>query len=403
MPLRFPWSRRDERPGPVERQAPVEQPWSPEESIPRGVRIAAAWSWRSLVVLGLIGVVIWLVIQLRYIVIPLLVAVLLAALLVPLSAWLQRRGWPKWAGVAVSMLALLGIVSGLVYLVVWQILRGRQDLADQSLEAYEQFKVFLRDSALGVDERELEQLITQAWEQVQQDSQVLVSGALSVGSSAGHFLAGLLLTLFATLFILIDGRLIWNWIVRLFPEKARSAMVGGGQAGWLTLTTFVKVQIFVAAVDAVGIGLGAWILGLFFPGGFPLVIPIAVLVFLGSFIPIVGAVLTGALAVLVALIFLGPIPALIMLGIVLLVQQLEGHVLQPFIMGAAVRVHPLAVVLAVATGGFVAGIAGALFAVPIVAVLNVVVGYIARGEWRTNPHPSVADVTTRLPRPGGRR
>jgi predicted PurR-regulated permease PerM len=151
------------------------------------------------------------------------------------------------------------------------------------------------------------------------------------------------------------------------------------------------VQIFVAFVDAVGIGAGAWILGLFF-GGFPLVIPIAVAVFLGAFVPVVGALLTGALAVFVALVYLGPLPALIMLGIVLLVQQVEGHVLQPLVMGTAVRVHPLAVVFAVAAGGFTAGIPGALFAVPTIAVLNVVVKYLAAGQWRTTPHPKLEDV-----------
>jgi predicted PurR-regulated permease PerM len=197
--------------------------------------------------------------------------------------------------------------------------------------------------------------------------------------------------LFATLFLLIDGKRIWQWTVRLFPRRARPAVDGAGRAGWVTLTDFVKVQIFVAFIDAVGIGLGAWILGLFF-GGFPLVIPIAIAVFLGSFIPVVGAVLTGAIAVFVALVYLGIWPAVIMLGIVLLVQQVEGHVLQPLVMGTAVKVHPLAVVFAVAAGGFLAGIAGALFAVPVVATLNVVVHYIARGEWREHPNPTLADV-----------
>src|SRR5690606_9306449 len=143
-----------------------------------------------------------------------------------------------------------------------------------------------------------------------------------------------------------------------------------------TLTQFVKVQIFVAAIDAIGIGLGAFILQL------PLVVPIAVAVFLGSFVPIVGAVLTGALAVFIALVFKDIVVALIMLGIVLLVQQVESHVLQPLIMGNAVKIHPLAVVLAVAGGSFLAGIPGALFAVPVVATLNVMVGYIARARWK---------------------
>ena len=214
---------------------------------------------------------------------------------------------------------------------------------------------------------------------------------MSVGTTAGHVLAGFLLTLFATLFFLIDGKGVWRWIVGLFPRRSRPAVDGAGQAGWITLTTFVKVQIFVAAVDAIGIGAGAWILGLFF-GGFPLVIPIAVAVFLGSFIPVVGALISGALAVFVALVYLGPIPAVMMLGIVLLVQQVEGHILQPLVMGTAVKVHPLAVVFAVAAGGFIAGIPGALFAVPVIAVLNVVVKYIAAGEWRTHPHPTVKDL-----------
>jgi predicted PurR-regulated permease PerM len=153
----------------------------------------------------------------------------------------------------------------------------------------------------------------------------------------------------------------------------------------------VKVQIFVAAVDAIGIGLGAWILGLVF-GGFPLVIPIAIAVFLGSFIPVVGAVVTGAIAAFVALVYLGPVPALIMLGIVLLVQQVEGHVLQPLVMGTAVKVHALAVVFSVAAGSYIGGIAGALFAVPVVAVANIMIRTISSGSWRTNPNPTAKEI-----------
>jgi predicted PurR-regulated permease PerM len=186
-----------------------------------------------------------------------------------------------------------------------------------------------------------------------------------------------LLTLFSTLFILIDGPNIWRWVVRLFPHRARSAVDGAGRAGWITLTNFVKVQILVAFVDAVGIGLGSFLLGV------PLAIPIGVLVFLGSFVPVIGAVVTGALAVFIALVYNGPVIALILLIVVLGVQQLEGHILQPLIMGSAVKVHPLAVVLAVAGGSIVAGIAGAFFAVPVVATLNVMVNYVASGAWRS--------------------
>lgn len=361
------------------------------DAVPPGMRIAAAWSWRLLVVAGLGALVIFLVIQLRYIVVPLMVAILLSALLVPFSNWLQKHRWPKWAAIAVSEVGVLAIIAGLIWLTVRTVISGYPALVDQTLLRWEEFKAWLLQSPLHLSEADIQAWMDQLIQGLQQDSSTLWSGALSVGSGVGHFLAGFLLVLFATLFILIDGRGIWHWIVRIFPRRSRAALIGGGEAGWITLSTFVRVQVLVAFIDAVGIGLGAFILGLFY-GGFPLVVPIAIVVFLGSFIPVVGAVISGAIAVFVALVFLGPWPAFVMLLIVIGVQQLEGHVLQPFLVGNAVKVHPLAVVIAVAAGGFLAGIPGALFAVPIVATFNAMIVYMARGEWRVNPHPSVADV-----------
>lgn len=362
-----------------------------EESVPAGMRIAGAWSWRILVVAGVLALVLFLIVQLRLIVIPIMVALLLAALLVPFSNWLQHHRWPKWAAVAVSEVGILAILGGLIWLTVRTVIAGYPTLVDRSLERWEELKELLLASPLHLSEADINAWAEGFLKSLQEDTSSLWSGALSLGSGVGHFLAGFLLVLFATLFILIDGRGIWHWIVRIFPRKARAAVLGGGEAGWITLSTFVRVQVLVAFIDAVGIGLGAFILGLFYDG-FPLVIPIAILVFLGSFIPIVGAVVSGALAVFIALVFMGPWQAFVMLLIVIGVQQLEGHVLQPFLVGNAVKVHPLAVVIAVAAGGFLAGIPGALFAVPVVATLNAIIVYIARGEWRTNPHPSVSDV-----------
>ena len=361
------------------------------EPVPYGVRLAAAWSWRILAIAAVIALFIFLITQLRGIVIPLMVAILLAALLVPLVSALVRHRWPKWLAVIVAMVGLIAVIGGLVVLVVFQVRGGFADLQQQSIEAFDNFKQYLLTSPLHLTETDIDKYVAQAWAAIQNDSQALLSGALSVGSSAGRFIAGLLLTLFATVFLLIDGAGIWRWTVRLFPRRARAAVDGSGRAGWVTLTSFVRVQIFVAFVDAVGIGLGAWIIGLFF-GGFPLVIPIAIAVFLGSFIPVVGAVLTGVLAVFVALIYLNPFAAFLMLCVVIAVQQIEGHVLQPLVMGSAVSVHPLAVVFAVAAGSFLAGIPGALFAVPVVAVVNVMVSYIARGEWRATTDPTLKDV-----------
>ncbi|MGW9632017.1 AI-2E family transporter [Agromyces sp. NPDC055520] len=351
------------------------------DSIPFGVRLAAGWSWRLLLIGGVLAVVVFLVIQLRLIVIPILVAVLVGALLVPFSGFLQKHRWPKWLAVMTAMLSALIVVGGLLTLGISQIVRGSDELAAQSLIAWDDFRGWLLTGPLHITEQQLNDWVDQIVTSLQQDSGLLLNGALSLSSTLGHFLAGLLLALFATLFILIDGRGIWNWIVGIFPRRGRVAIDDAGRAGWATLQNFVRVQILVATIDAIGIGLGAYFLGL------PLAVPIAILVFLGSFIPIVGAVLTGALAVFVALVYSGLWPAAIMLGIVLLVQQVEGHVLQPLIMGTAVKVHPLGVVVAVATGSLVAGIPGALFAVPVAAVVNVMILSVSGGAWKHEADP----------------
>lgn len=354
------------------------------------MRIAAAWSWRLLLVGGVIAVVIFLIIQLRLIVIPLLVAVLLGALLVPFSQFLQRHRWPKWLAVTVAMLSALIVVGGLLAVGITFIARGSEELAARSIIAWDEFRAWLLEGPFHITEQQLDDWVAQIVASAQEDSSFLVSGALSLGSTLGHFLAGTLLALFATLFVLIDGRGIWRWMVGVFPRRARAAVDGAGQAGWATLQNFVKVQILVATIDAIGIGLGAFLLGV------PLAIPIAILVFLGSFIPIVGAVITGALAVFVALVYNGWVIALIMLGVVLLVQQVEGHVLQPLIMGTAVKVHPLGVVVAVATGSLLAGIPGALFAVPVAAVINVMIVYISGGSWKGEPGPPATEARSPL-------
>ena len=362
------------------------------DSLPDGMKIAGAWAWRLLAVVGVLVVFGLLIIQLKEIVIPFMVAILVGGLLVPIVQYLVRHRWPKGIAVAVTLLGAIVVVGGLVMLIVWQVRVGSSDIQSRSISAYEDLQDWL-NVTFNIDTADFNNYLAQGWEAIQENSSTLWSGALTVGSTAGHLFTGFLLALFATIFILIDGKGIWNWVVRLFPRKARPAVDGSGHAGWITLTTFVRVQIFVAFVDAVGIGLGAFFLGLPF-GGFPLVIPIAIAVFLGSFVPVVGAVLTGTVAIFVALVFLGPWQALIMLGIVLLVQQVEGHILQPLVMGSAVKVHPIAVVFAVAAGSGIAGIPGALFAVPVVAVINVMVNYIASGTWRTKPRPETEDVVS---------
>ncbi|GAB2967367.1 AI-2E family transporter [Frigoribacterium salinisoli] len=350
-----------------------------DPSVPRGMVIAGAWSWRILVVVAVVAVFVWLVVQLRIIVIPFMVALLVSALLVPFSSWLQRHRWPKWLAVVVTLVGTITIVTGLVYAVVVQVRDGWPDLRDRSIDAYADLKQVLLDSPLHVTDAQLNGYLGDALRTLQQDSAPLLRGALSVGTTVGHVGAGLVLTLFATIFVLVGGRDIWGWFVRIFPQSARVPVDGAGRAGWTTLTNFVKVQIFVAAVDAIGIGAGAFFLGL------PLVVPVTIGVFLGAFVPVVGAVVTGAVAVLIALVYNGWVVAVAMLAVVIIVQQLEGHFLQPFVMGSAVKVHPLAVVFGVAAGALLAGIPGALFAVPVLAVVHEVVDHLAGGRWRSEP------------------
>jgi predicted PurR-regulated permease PerM len=192
-----------------------------------------------------------------------------------------------------------------------------------------------------------------------------------VGTTVGHVVAGLFIVLFATYFFLADGKRIWAWVVRLFPRAARPRADESGRVAWLSLTQFVRATVLVALTDALGIMAVAAVLNV------PFVMAIGVLVFLGAFVPMVGATISGSVAILVALVAQGPFVALLMLGGVIAVQQLEAHVLQPFLMGRMVSVHPLGVILAVAMGVLVAGIAGALVAVPLAASLNAVVVYLA--------------------------
>ncbi len=363
------------------------------ESMPRGRRIATAYSWRFLVVAAAIGVGVWLVIQLKLLVIPLLVGILVTALLWPAFSWMLRHRVPRWLAIVIVVVGTLAIVGGLVWLVAWQIARQWSSVQASTVEAVERFRQYLIDGPLHLTEGQIDDLLVQGWAFVQEQAELLWSGALAIGSTVGHVLTGGILAFFILLCLLADGAGIWRWTLRLFPRKARPAVDGAGRAGWVTVVNYARTQLLVATIDAVGIGLGAFLLGV------PLAIPVAVLVFLGAFVPIVGAVVTGAIAVFLALVYNGPWIALWMLVVVLGVQQLEGHVLQPLLMGSAVKVHPLAVVLVVAGGAMIAGIPGALFAVPLAAFVNVVAVYLGQRAWETGRRPTGDLIWSTVPRP----
>lgn len=339
------------------------------------VRIAAAWSWRVLLIVAGVGVVWWLLGHVTTVLIPVLLAALIAGPLSPAVRWLRARHFPSALAAITVELGLILVVLGLLVLSGQQIVVGFAQLSDKAVAGFQKLLGMLEDSPLKLTTDSMSQWFSELGNTLQENSNAILSGAMTFGSTAGSILTGTILMLFVLLFFLFDGENIWLFLVKLFPRRARAAVNGAGRRGWISLAQYVRIQVFVAFVDALGIGLGAFLLGV------PLALPIGVLVFLASFIPIVGAVVTGAVAVLVALVAVSPGIALAMLGVVLLVQQIESNILQPLIMGKAVSLHPVAVLLAVATGSMLFGIVGALFAVPVMAFANTIVRYLAARSW----------------------
>jgi predicted PurR-regulated permease PerM len=340
---------------------------------PHVLRFATAWSWRLLLVVAAVWVFLQLFSILSVVLVPVIIGLLLCAVLSPMVDRLAGWGWPRGLATAVTILAGIALVVALVALVAQQFTSGFDDLRDQFDRSLGELERYLAD--LGLERAQLQEFFDRVREGVGSGSDNLGGTVVKTATTAGHLLAGLFIVLFTTIFFTYDGRNIWQWVLRLFPDNARGRVQGSGTRAWTVLTSYVRATVVIAAVDAIGIALVALILGL------PLVVPLAVLVFLGAFIPLVGATISGIAAVAVALVSEGPVQALIMLGGVIGVQQLEGHVLQPFLMGRVVRVHPVAVVVVIAIGGLVAGIFGALIAVPLTAIVNTVATFLA-GERR---------------------
>lgn len=364
----------------VAASAQAEHDDEPDERVPAPLRIAADYGWRIGVVLVVTGMVLWLLSQISTLIIPLMVAALLSGLLLPVKRFFRTKAkLPNGLAVAATFVLFLAVVGGALTLAGATLAGGMRGLWEQALQGLDQVRVWLAEGPLHVTNDQLSGYLDNVLGALQNNSSAVLKNVAGVGSTVGHVGAGTLLALFALIFFLLEGERIWRFAVGLFPRRARQAVDGSGRRGWQSLVSYVRVQLVVALIDAVGIGLGAFFLNV------PLALPLAVLVFLGSFIPIVGALITGALAVLLALVAHGWVVALIMLGVVLLVQQVESHILQPLIMGRAVSLHPLAVVLAVAGGSMLFGIAGALFSVPIMAVVNTVVKYLATRAWERDP------------------
>ena len=341
--------------------------------VPWGVDLAAAWAWRFLVIAIAGYVIVRVVGFFAVITIPLVIALLIAALVSPLVDGLHRFGLPRSLASILVVLAGLAFVAGLLTFAGQQVANGANDLADQTVKGLDEIKTWLKDGPLHASDSQINTYIDRAQKAItpKSDGGSILGRVTEVGTALGHVLAGFFIILFSTYFFLADGNRIWAWMVRLAPRAAREHVDSSGRVAWISLTQFVRATVIVAATDAAGIMIVAAVLGV------PFVLAIGVLVFLGAFIPMVGATIAGIVAILVALVDQGPVTAMLMLGGVVLVQQIEGHVLQPFLMGRWVSVHPLGVIVAIGCGVLVGGIPGALVAVPLAAAVNAVVQHLS--------------------------
>jgi predicted PurR-regulated permease PerM len=265
------------------------------------------------------------------------------------------------AVVVVGGLLLLGAVF---YGLVVAFLAGLPALQDQVAQTFSQIRDYLARSPLHMSVPRLNDLGSSIINGLASSREALTSGALGVASTVGEITAGVLLAIFVLIFFLYDGARIWEFVVRGVPRQARDRVNVAGRRAFAALVSYTRAVTVVAATDALVVGLGLWLLGV------PLVVPLTVLVFFGAFIPTVGAIVTGAIAVLIALVAKGLLAAVLVVVVLVVVGELEGHVLQPLLLGRAVRLHPLAVVLPVATGFVLTGVIGALLAVPLVAVID---------------------------------
>ncbi len=352
--------------------------------VPRSLELAAAVSWRLLVVGAAVVAAVLLLERLQVVLVGTLVAVLLACALSPGSRRLRARGVPPSLAALAMLIALLGSLAVAGWLVLPPAVEDVRSLDVNADEWIDGVRSWLVQGPLSLSEREVDRLFESAEARARGAFPGFLLGAWNGAQVAVEVVAGIVLSLVLAFFFLKDGDRMWRWICGFLPSHRRAEWTTIGRDVRDVLAGFIRGTAIVSLVDAVGIGIGLYLLGV------PLVLPLALLTFVGGFIPIVGATVAGLLAVLVALVAKGPLTALAVLGVVLLVQQLEGNVLQPVIVGRSVRLHPAVIVLAVGAGAVLWGIVGALLAVPITAALATVLAHLRRGS--RAPTPAAASV-----------
>ncbi|STD12944.1 pheromone autoinducer 2 transporter [Dermatophilus congolensis] len=341
--------------------------------VPRGLKIAAAWSWRLLLIGALVFVVVKTLSLVPLVTIPFVCALLLAAVLTPVQRWLHESLRVPHT-LAAFLAVLIGVTSiGVVFtFVVGQIRSNAPVLADGFITFVNDAAWWAQHGPLKVDRAQVDRLSAELVALLSRNQEVLLSGALATLSTVGHLVAGGLLLLLSTFFMLRDGELLWGWVLSLLPARARRRADVVGRMGWHTLGGFMRGQTIIAFLHASTLFIVLILLDV------PMALALSVLIFLGSYVPLVGMTVAGVLCVLVGLVEGGVGAAVVLALVIVVLVQLEAHLLQPLIMAHHVEVHPLAVAMAVLAGTSLGGIAGALFAVPLVAFANVTMRALAQ-------------------------
>ncbi|NLG45483.1 AI-2E family transporter [Gordonia sp. (in: high G+C Gram-positive bacteria)] len=340
-----------------------------DDQVHPGVRVAAAWTWRLLIIGAGLLVLGKIFLRFQEVFVPVAIAILLAALLEPLVRWLARHHVPRSVGVLTAVVLTLAVIAAGLSFVVQQLISGIPRMSGDVANSIAKLRTWLEDGPFNLDSASLRQGTNQVISWLQSHEATIATGAIDTATVVTKLATAALLTVFLLIFFLYDGRRIWSFVTRLVPIAHREHLRGAGDAGFHTLQSYVRATVLVALLDAVGIGIGLAILRV------PMVLPLTALIFLGAFIPIVGSVAAGSIAVLIALATQGWVTALLVVVVLIVVMQVEGHVLQPFLMGRSVKLHPVAVIIVIAAGIMVAGIVGGLLAVPTLAFVNTAVSY----------------------------
>ncbi len=360
----------------LDRRGDDGRPTSPR--LPPALTVAGAWAWRVVFIAAAVYIAIHVLKKLGLLVLPFILALLLATLLRPVAAQI-RRVMPAPLAALITLLVALAALGGIGSFIVLRAMRGFPRLLDQFVGTVQDVRQKLE--GLIQDVPQLDRLAQSTTDWLQRNRSQAVDLLTTSAGYTVEAVTTLLLTLFITFFLLYDARRIWSWLLEMFPGAARTRVDRAGHVAWRVITGYVRGTVAIAAIHGTVIGLVLVVLGT------PLAVPLAVLVFFGSFVPLIGAFVAGGLAVLATFSTEGWIPALILFGVLIIENQLEAHVLQPLIMGHNVQLHPLAIGLAVTAGTLLGGIFGALVAVPTAAIVYRTTPVLFGRDDRPSPPP----------------